>query len=292
MRRVRLFCDWDRNSWELIQELKKQTPFLTPNNCYEGIQFVHDNSYDYAVIFNTTRERVITPHNKNIVLILEPPEIMKMMYGRTGLNGTFSSKTYSFAQDDYHEWAPGLGFTTVDYEPPAPLVSLKPRKACMMCSNKVFTDYHAKRRQVFSALLESDLDIDFYGRGMELVPGDERVKGEIPFGTKRDVYQNYAWCIDFENSPHGVVTDKFFDPLFSGTVPITNAMVAPSIAPDRSYELIDFGASTDSIVKRIDGILKTSALWKYDKPVSYMAKQFAMGQFNLTKWISDRIMEL
>src|SRR5690606_22774483 len=104
------------------------------------------------------------------------------------------------------------------------------KKTCMIVSNKVFTPFHARRREVLAALLESDAEIDFYGRGLS--GPDPRIKGEIPPFGKGEVIIQYSQCIDFENSPHSAVTDKFFDAVLAGATPVTNATILRRLLPD------------------------------------------------------------
>jgi len=298
MPRVKMFCDWDRTPYDLMHILKRQTAgFERDGFNFHGVEFVDHEPYDHAVIFNygTPSDSVRTPPGKNIGLVLEPPEISEWMHPlairQIGMARVAKENYYSFAQDGGLKWAPGIGFATARLD----LDGMKPREerefgVCMIVSNKLMTQYHNKRREVLDALLRTDLPIHFYGRGMER-SSDERVRGEIPSMSKDTVLHQYGVCIDFENSPTGVLTDKFFDPVLCGTVPITNAIFLNDMDVPREYISIDFNDTVDTIVDQIAAGIEAAQTMP---PISdgALLTEVSCGKLSLAKWIYDRIMEL
>jgi len=74
-----------------------------------------------------------------------------------------------------------------------------------------------KRLQLVERILDSDLDIDIYGRGLHL--DDRRVKG--PLEHKYSGLLPYEYSIAIENSREkNYVTEKFVDCVLCNTVPL------------------------------------------------------------------------
>lgn len=263
MKRVRMFCDWDNDSRQLIERLRSQTGLI--GDRYRDILFVDDDDYDVAIGFN-----YVQANKMKARLILEPPEI----YPPRIIDDV---DTYSFVDTGgVHKTIYGLGFATAplgEY----PRWADRPKYMMMICSNKTYTPYHLKRLDVRHALIEIGLKIDFYGRGMGR---------EIPSMSKHTVLPQYKFCIDFENSVNAV-TDKYFDPIICGTVPISNALFIKHVMPS-SLEYVDFELNYNQIVNRIVDI--------YNNPddfynLGHAQYEFLQGRLCLAKWIYERVNE-
>lgn len=281
MTKVRMFCDWDNDSRELIERLKQQTIGFggddVPADQYNDILFVDNDNYDVAMVFNYTDRDFGVP---TISLILEPPEIYHVRDNPPGV------KTYSFC-DDGHEPAYGIGFATCSWD------SYLNRNNCtdgvaMIVSNKMLTPWHHRRHEIKEALLRSGLPIDFYGRGMQ-PSSDSRIKGEIAPMRKADILTKYSMVIDFENSPRNALTDKFFDPVLCRTKPVSNCRWIYERYPDE-VGFVDFDDELTSIVERIASL--------FDLPRSTFGQcrksyyDITQGSLCLAKWIEDRVKEL
>lgn len=297
MRRVRMFGDWDDKSQALIDRLIAQTPDMI-GNCYKDVEFVADGTYEYAIVFNyPTTDLIHTPPERTIGLVLEPPEISDWMHTQAvkDRGHRMVGRYFSFADVPEYEYAPCLGFTTTGPWILGELPSEKndDLRAVMVASTKTYTPYHLKRRQILDALLAEKAlkEMAFYGRGMEKCPTDFRVKGEMLPMQKHIVIEKYAFCIDFENSPLGVVTDKFFDPILRNTIPITNAKALLEYGTPGSFEYVDFDDSVDAIVKQIKEIISQRDLTCYDKPLLAARRQILQGDMCLAKWITERVSE-
>lgn len=291
---VKMFCDWDHNSAQLIDLLENQTKDMS-GGVYRDLQFTAGEDYDYSIVFNFPRNlsAIKTPPHKTFGLLLEPPEIINLMYGQWKHARTVPGvqDMYSFSTASPFPYMPGLGFCST--EPNTRFVDPhdKSRVACMIASNKRFTPYHGKRHEVLRALMKSDLPIDFYGRGMP--PSDDpRVKGEIPPRGKAPVLDLYRYVIDFENSPHGVVTDKYFDAVMRKSIPITNALMLNEFGTPHSYRVVDFEQPTDAIVRRIGDILFGENMFSRDERAVFAQnaqEQFTAGKFSLARWIHGKV---
>ena len=284
--RVRMFGDWDNDSTSLIQRLRNQTPQMVENQ-YRNLEFVDDDSYDHAILFNYSNETLLTSPEKNIRLILEPPEYAGLMYrNHWHCEESNAAKVYSFAYDPPYLPAYGIGFSTVPVQHYPPIDS-RPFQICMIVSSKTITEYHRIRQLVKDQLIVSDIDIHIYGRGIEGF--DKRIKGEIPNGGKQFVLSQYKYCVDFENSSFNAVTDKYFDPIVCGTVPVTNSSILSTIAPN-SFEFVSFEQDPATIAEQIGKIAKVNDFTKYD--LTNAKNEFLYGKLNLAEWIYQRIEEL
>lgn len=282
MKRIKLFSDW-ADSEGLYEQLRSGGMVSAEN------EIVWGDDFDVAVVFNFATDRVPGdfPYGRTVGLVLEPREILDAMYqGWEGFDPSYYAGYYAFAGDlgSAYQPAPGVGFPQVDLQ--KALLESEPwserENACMIVSSKVYTAYQRKRREVFRALLDSDLPIDFYGRGME-ASEDPRVKGEIPQGDKEAVLTKYRYAIDFENCPTAL-TDKFFDPVLCGAVPVTNSRIG---LPGKGWEWIDFERSVPEIVDSIRVVLSAGEV-----PSGRLLTEVTEGHLSLTAWIDQKVREL
>ena len=67
-------------------------------------------------------------------------------------------------------------------------------------------------------ILDTDLEIDIYGRGCKYYKDDKRIKGEFEDCC---LYKNYFYhiCIENFSTPH-YFSEKIIDPLICGCIPI------------------------------------------------------------------------
>lgn len=282
--RAALFA-WTDDFEHLMGRIRGQTLQLTEDYRYKDLQFVDHrmHEYDYALVFNYANEPIECPLTNVWVVILEPPEIIQgglMPHPQAGAN------IYSFCSG--YEWPTVLGYgitqtqyTSDEYKP-----STKPKKCSMICSDKDYLPWHRKRREILHALQSTDLDIDFFGAGMELTD-DPRIKGSLPLNDKSEGLQPYSFVIDFENSPYHVITDKMLDPLISGSISITNSLAA-WIFPG-AYEWVNFRYSTEDIVRQIKGLLEPQDLSMYDQPVLSAKRNIIDGPRNVCEWFYRKI---
>lgn len=288
MARVRMFCDWDNDSQGLIDRLREQTDGFIGND-YKGINFVTDDTYTHAVCFNFPDYDLKTPAENNIALILEPPELVDTMFrGKRNNKYTNVREIFSFAADKSFTPAFGLGFATapdLEYTP----FTEKPYRMCMIASDKLMTPYHHKRQSIRKALLETDLPIAFYGRGLQ--GDDPRIMGEIPPMRKHEILNQFQMCIDFENSPYCVVTDKFYDPVICNTMPISNASVLHSYVDMDSFYFVSFDLPIKEIVAEIEDLVNEEPSGEKEEALLSAKHQIRSGNLCLAEWIYRRIGE-
>ena len=126
MKRVKLISDWDKTGQALIDQLALQSKSIS-SNVFKDMEFVTDNDYDHAVVFNFPRGSITSGPENTIGLLLEPPEIMEVMYGGKAVRTNYPQvgRYFSFAKQLGFEWAPFIGFGTV---PDGDYLSLNKKK--------------------------------------------------------------------------------------------------------------------------------------------------------------------
>lgn len=289
MRKVRLFSDWADSRTLAENVYGRCVSFNAQPFAFGNVEFVWDDDYDYAVVFNFAVDQVRRdlPSERIIGLVLEPQEILDVMYKGWKVFNTESAKTYyCFTPLEGYTTALGIGLPQGSPFPEPPTWSDR-KLACMIASNKTYTPHQVKRRAVMAELLNTDLEIDFYGRGLTAT-FDERIKGEIPAGGKDPILDQYKYVIDFENS-EWALTDKFFDPVLRGAVPITNSLAPERLGLNEGYHWVKFDKSPGDIVKTVSWFLKPLM---GREPSSRLQAEVQSGKLCLANWINEKVSEL
>jgi hypothetical protein len=90
----------------------------------------------------------------------------------------------------------------------------------MMVSEKSTTEGHKYRHELVNKILETDIQVDIYGRGCIYYSylNDPRVKGKF---DGKEPYENYSFHICIENckTPH-YFSEKIIDALICDTTPV------------------------------------------------------------------------
>ncbi|RAJ35427.1 glycosyltransferase family 10 domain-containing protein [Pedobacter cryoconitis] len=256
------------------------------------LAFTIANDYDYAVVFNRTDEP-ITPKAKVITVIQEPswskaheyidfllhsdyvlvhdPELFEKTHNLHIGGDVIISPSYMF----YHDHVPHAFFD-------AAANTKKEKKLSMIVSylNKPIGNYH-KRIGLLNKILDSDLDIDIYGKRLEIE--DRRFKGALEY--KFSGLLPYEYSIAIENSNEwNYVTEKFVDCALCNTIPIYNG--APNISDiydERYIRTIDLDSPT--ILADIKNIIKEPA------PLSTRNKDIYFNHYNLYTKLKEIILE-
>jgi hypothetical protein len=256
------------------------------------LTFTIANDYDFVVVFNRTNEPV-NPDAKIITVIQEPswspahsyPDFLmysdyiivhdhqlfeKARLVRLG-GKVIESPSYMF----YHDHVPHAFFeTATNFK--------KEKKLSMVVShlNSPEGNYN-KRTGLLNKILTSDLDIDIYGRRLEIE--DRRYKGFLEY--KFTGLLPYEYSIAIENSnERNYVTEKFVDCVLCNTIPIYNG--APNINDiydERYFRTIDL--DSPFIIEDIKNIIKEPA------PVSDINKGIYYNNYNLYTKLKEIIID-
>lgn len=282
--KVKFFSDYD-SSQRLVERFKANYAITD-----EQLEFVIGEDYEYAVVFNCALE-LINPKAKIITIIQEPSWSAKhfrrdfleasdylIVHDRILFEETYGFKLgkkviespcYMFFHDDvdrtFYNYSTGIK---------------KMKKLSIIMSNlNPPRGIYGRRIELLKTILNSDLDIDIYGR--ELSIDDRRFKGSLDY--KFMGLMPYEYSIAIENSTErNYITEKFIDCVLCDTIPIYYG--APNIAEiyDQNYfRLIDLDSPT--IIQDIDKIIKESA------PHSTINKSIYFLQYNLYETLKDII---
>jgi hypothetical protein len=120
----------------------------------------------------------------------------------------------------------------------------KPKNLCIFMSgisspnnSKWVNSNYSKRLNLLNKILSSDLDIDIYGRGLNIA--DSRYKGSPD--NKHEILKQYRYSIAIENCcENNYVSEKFFDCILNNTVPLYYGCPnIDKIFNSASYETLD-----------------------------------------------------
>ena len=274
--KVKFFSDYD-TSENLLNR------FRNNYDIYDNILgFTVNDDYNFAVLFNRSDEP-IKPWAKTITVIQEPSFSEAHQYKTSLTNSDYliihdahlfeekyqirlggkviESPSYMFYNDQipYH------------YFDGAEQIK-KQKKLSVIMSGLYFSrGNYRKRIALLERLLASDLDVDIYGRGLDI--SDPRYKG--PLVNKHSGLIPYEYSIAIENSnERNYVSEKFIDCVLCNTTPIYNG--APNIKEiydERYFKTIDLDSPT--IIEDIRNIIRERA------PGSLVNKKIYQNKFNL-----------
>ena len=163
---------------------------------------------------------------------------------------------------------------------------LKKRRMSLVSSSYGHQLNYIKRHELFTSLLKTDLDIDFFGRGWDLT--DPRYKG-APY-NKSEALLDYQYSIGIENSNYkNYLTEKFFDLIVCNTVPIYYGCPnAAEIYPPESFIPLKLDGSVEETVEQIESIYHHDC---YDErlPSVLEAKELYYDKYNVFRFVEGLI---
>ncbi|WP_158799611.1 glycosyltransferase family 10 domain-containing protein [Pedobacter sp. L105] len=285
--KVRFFSDYT-NSEVLLNRFKAN--YIIDDH---ELDFTTANDYDFAVVFNRANEPIIP--GVKIITVIQEPSFSEAHQYRTFL----AYSDYLLIHDPglfERTWNIKLSGTVI--ETPAYMfyddkidhsffeekeAVKKSRKLSMIVSSLYLTrGNYLKRLQLLDKILQSDLDIDIYGRGFTIP--DPRYKGQLEF--KYTGLLPYEYSIAIENSNEkNYISEKFVDCVLCNTIPIYNG--APNVSDvydDRYLRKIDL--DSPSVVEDIKAIIAQPA------PPSTVNKEIYFKKYNLYTKLKEIIFEI
>ena len=92
----------------------------------------------------------------------------------------------------------------------------------------VSSPYNRSRRIEFMVQLMAQIDVHFYGKLFR----NRRIEGDKGSETKLETIKTYKFTLALENAiAKDYVTEKFYDPLIAGSVPVRRERIASSTSP-------------------------------------------------------------
>lgn len=274
--KIRFFSDYEVSE-NLITRFKANYKINDAS-----LTFTATDDYDYAVVFNRANDPLKT--GAKIITVIQEPSWSEAhqnklfltnsdyiivhdqeLFERTNkvkLGGKIiESPTYMF----YHD--------RVDHAFYNQTWQIKKEKKLSMIVSGLYSSKanYQKRIEVLMNILESDLDIDVYGRGLNI--HDSRYKGDLKY--KHTGLLPYEYSIGIENcNEKNYITEKFVDCVLCNTTPIYNG--APNISEvydQRYYRTIEL--DSPHIVQDIREIIAHPA------PGSSINKDIYFNEYNL-----------
>jgi len=191
---------------------------------YHNLQLVAGDDYTHAVIFNLMSPDLKIPPENVIGFIQEPiPYNFSMEKIRNYHNEYLIKRVATYYLNNKPPFPSDIirvhhGFlpNRVSYRH-----VIKPKKHIMsiIASNKAFWPGHKLRHKYVERILQTDMNIKVYGRGLENRFKDSRIMGT--FHKDFEAISPYRFVIALENSVSDYyITEKLTDLILCGTIPI------------------------------------------------------------------------
>lgn len=189
---------------------------------YKNIEVVLDDSYTHAIVYNLTKLPRELPKENVVAFITEPYSTYNLInhqtYAKAHIGTYFCHDNTDLDKSVFKNGMPFLG-------PMGGTNQMSPWKnksktMSIIASNKGYFKGHQLRHSIIKKILNSNLSIDIYGRGLEqLYAGDSRIKGTIE--DKSVALLDYKFTIAIENESYPCwCTEKYVDPIMKSCIPI------------------------------------------------------------------------
>ena len=253
--KIKFFSNYD-SSVNLLKRFRDNYP-VNDNQ----LMLTTGDDYDVAVVFNRTSEYI--KESVKIITIAQEPS-----FSPVWINNPFLEESDIFIIHDKSLFNIGKNVKVIElpsimwfhdhikysffmYSEKAK----KKKKLSMIVSginaNIPNTNY-TKRIDLVNKIINSDLNIDIYGKGLQI--NDKRYKGQLEY--KFQGLMEYQYSISLENScEQNYVSEKFIDPILCGSKPLYYG--CPNIKEiynPESYSLIDLDSPT--IIEDIKELIK------------------------------------
>jgi hypothetical protein len=191
------------------------------------IYITTDDNYTHAVILNTGMPNLSIPKQNVVGLAFEPPLFL--------INSNFHH-FIEYAKQNIGKYC--IGSTNLSTSLPEPFIEkysymwhitpprtipIKTKTMSIMVSQKNMAPGHKYRHALVQAILNTNLDIDIYGRGCQYYNRllDKRIKGEFTDDNLYKMFESYQFHICIENFQTASYTsEKYISPVLWGATPI------------------------------------------------------------------------
>jgi hypothetical protein len=220
--RIRFFSSFcDSDNCKNVYERLCQVDLMDNYGPDKEIYITTGDDYTHAIIMNTAVINDLkVPKERVVGLAFEPPVFLTqdvrfpcfVEYAK----GRISK--YLIGQGD---GLPSLfvsGYSFMWHITPPRRMAEKTRPMSIMVSEKTNAPGHVYRHSLVRSILQSNLNIDIYGRGCRYYSGDSRLKGEF---SDDELYEQYHFHICIENFQTQCYTsEKYTNCILWGTTPI------------------------------------------------------------------------
>jgi hypothetical protein len=216
------FCDSEncKNVYERLCEVDLMDNYGPDKEIY----ITTDDDYTHAIIMNTAMPfenwNVNVTKEKVVGLAFEPPEFLKRVSGFDNFikYANYRLSKYFIGSIDGLPSPFISQYSFMWHITPPRTIPVKTRPMSIMVSEKMSAPGHKYRHSLVTAILQSNLNIDIYGRGCRYYSCDSRLKGEF---TDDEVYESYHFHICIENfQTQSYTSEKYTNSILWGTTPI------------------------------------------------------------------------
>jgi len=196
---------------------------------FKNFELTYDDFYDLLFIINGYKGKINTD-KKNIIGLLQEP-INNINYDRN--LHFYCDKIFCQSSDMFNKYKKiseqplnmfHSGHVSIPLKSIIEKENKKDKEICIIMSgltspnNPSWKNHnYIKRQELLRQIINSDLDIDIFGRGLNI--NDRRYKGEI--ASKHDILKSYKYSIAIENCcEKNYVSEKFFDCLLNDCIPL------------------------------------------------------------------------
>lgn len=211
MKRIRPICNWS-DSQALMELIERQYAPTCPDRPFQWALYGQVDGY---VVFNQAPKGFNEAKEKVLGIIQEPPD-----HNFADHRMRWAGKVISCYERPDAELLPSMFYQlSGNYDLHKQDYSGQKVHRMSMVASNIRGGFYEKRHSLINAILKTDMDIHIYGRGLEAIYNDPRVKGSIQH--KQDALIPYEYSICVENGLHrGYTSDKLTDAIICQSVPL------------------------------------------------------------------------
>jgi len=218
--RIRVFLDWD-NPESAKKNIENEFNLHDIQEYETDFELTSGDNYTHAIIINKSMPNLNIPKENVVGFAWEPTPLLQLNehfieYARERIGRYFigSSDLPQPFEDKY---------AFLNHNPIQKTIPEKTKFCSIIFSKKQFAEGHKYRNMLVQAILNSNLPIDIWGKGCDLISGgnnDPRIKGEFSQNSVVP-YAEYQFHICVENfSIDHYFSEKIVNALLSETTPI------------------------------------------------------------------------
>jgi Glycosyltransferase family 10 (fucosyltransferase) C-term len=220
--RIRIFSSFgESDNCKGIYERLCEADLMDNYGPDKEIYITNDDDYTHVILMNTPIPNNLKVSRERVVgLAFEPPAFLTqdsnfpyfMEYARLNIS------KYLIGSSDGLPSPFISGYSFMWHITPPRRIVQKTRPMSIMVSEKSHAPGHIYRHSLVKAILQSNLNIDIYGRGCRYYSGDSRLKGDF---SDDEPYEQYEFHICIENfQTESYTSEKYTNCILWGTTPI------------------------------------------------------------------------
>ena len=218
MMRIKIYADYVNpdEAKQLFERVHRAADFpdYGPD---KKLYFIGSNEKEtHAIVINWAKPDLSGMSKWNVIgLAHEPVEFLRLdlEYVQRNVGIYYVGRTENLASPFV------LGQSYLPHSAPTGPQPEKTKIMSLMISQKTFAPGHKYRHQLATAILQTDLKIDIYGRGCVMHPSDPRLKEE--FKDSETMLKDYRFHICIENFESDYYfSEKVIDPVCYNVTPI------------------------------------------------------------------------